>query len=100
MAELNNKTMKLQDEGSWALMIEESNARAIQNYHGHMAGLDVDYYFSVGKKRWYKAYMEEDEILNNRKKMFAFLKNDDKYNKCIAEIYEIMDMMKTKTNRI
>lgn len=56
------KKMELQDEGSWALMIEESNVRAIQKYHGSMAGLEIEYYLSVGSNRWYKAYFDRETI--------------------------------------
>lgn len=47
----------------------------------------------MGEKRWYKAYLDEGEILNNRNKMLVFLKDDNRYNQCITEIYEIIAKM-------
>ena len=88
------KKMELQDEGSWALMIEESNVRAIQKYHGSMAGLEIEYYLSVGSNRWYKAYFDRETICSNRAKMSAFLLDDKKYNQCISEIYTVLEKMK------
>lgn len=45
--------LELLDEGSWALMIEESNVRTLQRYHGSMAQLEIDYYLSIGTNRYY-----------------------------------------------
>lgn len=87
------RQMELQDEGSWALMIEESNDRAIQKYHGSMANLEIDYYLSIGSNRWYKAYFDKESIYSNRIKMHDFLLDDRKYNQCILEIYSIIHKM-------
>lgn len=88
------RDLELQDEGSWALMIEEYNAKAIKNYHGKMAELDIEYYLSIGANRWYKAYFCEKDIVDNRKKMIKFLLDDNKYHKCVDEIYNLLEIMK------
>lgn len=87
------KELELLDEGSWALMIEESNIKALQKYHGSMAKLNICYYLSVGTNRYYKSYFQKENILDNRKRIEDFLLDEKKYNSCIFEIHNILDKM-------
>ena len=86
--------MVLQDEGSWALMVEECNALAIRNYHGKMAGLSIEYYLSLGNSRYYKDYLRLDNIYENQNRMIEFLADDDKYTVCIDEIMNILNQLR------
>lgn len=88
------KNLKLQDEGSWALMIEECNVKALQQYHGNMAGLNIDYYLSIGKERYYKDYLSEETIEKSQVQMINFLLNDDQYSACLQKINSILERMK------
>ena len=88
------KELELQDEGSWALMIEESNIRALQKYHGSMAKLDINYYLSIGSDRYYKSYFEKENIRYNRKCIVDFLLDESKYNCCVLEIHNVLNKMK------
>ncbi len=90
---MNKKVLELQDEGSWALMIEESNVKALLKYHGAMAGLNIDYYLSMGNERWYKAYFDKDNILFNRKKIASFLLDDNMFDECISNIHVVLKKM-------
>lgn len=95
---MNMRILELQDEGSWALMIEESNARALLKYRGAMAGLDINYYLSTGKERWYKAYFDSNNILENRKRIMDFLLNEKLFNECITQIHGILKKMEGISN--
>jgi phosphohistidine swiveling domain-containing protein len=86
--------LELLDEGSWALMIEESNVRALQRYHGSMAGLDIDYYLSVGVNRYYKGYFSEEELGRVRRGIVRFLLDDVTYRRCVTEIRTVMDRLR------
>lgn len=88
------KELELLDEGSWALMIEESNVKALEKYHGTMAKLDINYYLSIGSDRYYKSYFEKENIYYNRKCIKDFLLDEKKYNDCVLEIYNILNKMK------
>lgn len=88
------KELELQDEGSWALMIEESNVKALQKYHGSMAMLDINYYLSISSNRYYKSYFEKSNISFNRKRIVDFLLNEVKYNQCLFEIDNVLLKMK------
>ena len=87
------RILELQDEGSWALMIEECNAKAIQKYHGNMAGLQINYYLSKGSDRYYRDYLDTQEICVVQNRMIEFLMDDDKYSACIKEIKAILNEM-------
>ena len=84
------KKLDLLDEGSWALMIEENNVRALQKYHGSMAQLDIDYYLSIGTNRYYKSYFEKEELTHVREGIVRFLLDETKYNQCVSEIQAIL----------
>ncbi|GIN74795.1 hypothetical protein J14TS2_52700 [Bacillus sp. J14TS2] len=88
------RELELQDEGSWALMIEESNIKALQKYRGSMANLDINYYLSIGHNRYYKAHLDKENIRYNRKCIEEFLLDDNKYNYCVLEIHNILKKMK------
>lgn len=85
--------LELQDEGSWALMIEECNALAIKKYHGKMADLTINYYLSIGKERYYKDYLDVSDIAINKENMISFLLDDYKYSVCIQNINNILQQM-------
>jgi phosphohistidine swiveling domain-containing protein len=87
---MSQKKLELLDEGSWALMIEESNVRALHRYHGSMAGLDIDYYVSIGTERYYKGYFDRDGLSRVRTGIVAFLQDDDTYQTCVASIHDVM----------
>lgn len=93
MIENSNRVLELQDEGSWALMIEESNAKAIQKYHGNMADLQIKYYLSKGNNRYYKDYLDVQEVSAIQDRMIKFLLNDEKYSECIKEIKAVLNEM-------
>lgn len=84
------KMLNLLDEGSWALMIEESNINALQKYHGSMAQLNIDYYLSIGTNRYYKSYFETEELTQVREDIVTFLLDEPKYNQCVSEIHNIL----------
>jgi phosphohistidine swiveling domain-containing protein len=88
------KNLNLLDEGSWALMIEESNVRALQRYHGSMARLDIDYYLSIGANRYYKAYFEEAGLTRVREGIVRFLLDGDTYDRCVSEIHDVLERMR------
>jgi phosphohistidine swiveling domain-containing protein len=88
------KELELLDEGSWALMIEESNVKALKKYHGSMAKLNINYYLSIGSERYYKSYFEKENIYYNRKCIKDFLLDEKKYNECILNIHKILNDMK------
>lgn len=87
------RVLELQDEGSWALMIEESNAKAIQKYHGNMANLQINYYLSKGSNRYYRDYLDTQEIAAIQDRMIEFLLDDEKYSVCMKEIKAILSEM-------
>jgi phosphohistidine swiveling domain-containing protein len=86
--------LELLDEGSWALMIEESNVRALQRYHGSMAHLDIDYYLSIGTNRYYKGYFDEAELIRVREGIVRFLLNDASYDRCVSEIHNVLRQLR------
>ncbi|WP_169797016.1 PEP/pyruvate-binding domain-containing protein [Streptacidiphilus griseoplanus] len=88
------KKLNLLDEGSWALMIEESNVRALHKYHGSMARLDIDYYLSIGTNRYYKAYFEAAGLARVREGIVRFLLDEDTYKRCISGIYDVLERMR------
>ncbi len=88
------KKLNLLDEGSWALMIEESNVRALQKYHGSMARLDIDYYVSIGTNRYYKGYFEEAGLTRVREGIVRFLLDDATYTRCVAQIHEVLKRLR------
>ncbi|MBV1849988.1 PEP/pyruvate-binding domain-containing protein [Catellatospora tritici] len=88
------KKLNLLDEGSWALMIEESNVRALQKYHGSMARLDIDYYLSIGTSRYYKGYFEEAELVHVREGIVRFLADEAQYDRCVAEIHKVLAQLR------
>lgn len=98
MESMLEKKLVLQDEGSWAMMIEECNVQAIQKYHGAMAGLHIDYYLSLGKERYYMDYLDRDSISENQVRMIDFLQDDEKYSSCINEIQNILSQMSNAGN--
>ncbi len=91
---MSMKTLNLLDEGSWALMIEESNVRALQKYHGSMAQLDIGYYLSIGTGRYYKSYFEKAELTRVREGIVNFLLNDVQYSQCVSEIHKILEQLR------
>jgi len=88
------KNLELLDEGSWALMIEECNVKALQRYHGSMAGLDIDYYLSIGTNRYYKGYFEESELTRVREGIVRFLSDDVIYHRCVSKIHDVMGQLR------
>ena len=90
---MSTKRLHLLDEGSWALMIEESNVRALQKYHGSMAQLDIDYYLSIGMDRYYKSYFEEAELARVREGIVRFLLDEAKYSQCVSEIHRVLEQL-------
>lgn len=90
---MSTRNLRLLDEGSWALMIEESNVRALQRYHGSMAKLDIDYYLSVGTDRYYKGYFDEDGLTRVREGIIKFLLDDATYERCVADIRTILQRL-------
>ncbi len=88
------KKLNLLDEGSWALMIEESNVRALQKYHGSMAKLDIDYYLSIGTNRYYKSYFPNAELTHVREAILRFLLDASRYNQCVSDIHSILDQLR------
>ncbi|MEV2264973.1 PEP/pyruvate-binding domain-containing protein [Nonomuraea africana] len=91
---MSARKVSLLDEGSWALMIEESNVRAFQRYHGSMARLDIDYYLSVGASRYYKGYFEDAELTRVRDGIVKFLLDEDTYHRCVSEIHDVLRRMR------
>lgn len=87
------KKLHLLDEGSWALMIEESNVAALQKYHGSMARLDIGYYLSIGIDRYYKGYFDEEELMRVRNRIVRFLLDDATYGRCVSEIHGVLRRM-------
>lgn len=87
--------LELLDEGSWALMIEESNVRALQRYHGSMARLDIDYYLSIGTNRYYKGYFNEAELTRVREGIVRFLLDDATYYRCVSEIHHVLGQLRS-----
>lgn len=87
------KKLSLLDEGSWALMIEESNVRALHRYHGSMAGLDIDYYLSIGSDRYFKGHLSEAGLERVRAGIVSFLLDDALYTACIARIRGVLATM-------
>ena len=87
------KKLNLLDEGSWALMIEESNVRALQKYHGSMVQLDIDYYLSIGINRYYKSYFEKAELTHVRDGIVRFLLDEAQYNRCVSEIHKVLEQL-------
>ena len=87
------RKLNLLDEGSWALMIEESNVRALHRYHGSMAGLDIDYYLSIGTSRYYKGYFEDTGLTRVREGIVKFLLDDGTYDRCVSNIHEVLQRM-------
>jgi phosphohistidine swiveling domain-containing protein len=75
-------------------MIEESNVRALQRYHGSMAQLDIDYYLSIGTKRYYKEYFGEAELTRVREGIVRFLLNDATYHHCVSEIHNVLAQLR------
>lgn len=90
---MSTKNLILLDEGSWALMIEESNVRALQKYHGSMAQLDIDYYLSIGTNRYYKGYFDQEELTRVRAGIVRFLLDEVTYNRCVSDIHKIMERL-------
>ena len=86
--------LELLDEGSWALMIEESNVRALHLHRGSMAGLDIDYYLSVGTNRYYKGYFDRDGLARVRQGIVRFLTDDATYHACVAGIRDVMEQLR------
>lgn len=91
---MSHTLLELLDEGSWALMIEESNVRALQRYHGSMAGLDIDYYLSVGTDRYYKGYFDRAGLARVREGIVRFLLDDATYHSCVAGIHDVMHRLR------
>lgn len=87
------KKLNLLEEGSWALMIEESNVRALQKYHGSMAQLDIDYYLSIGTNRYYKSYFEKAELTRVREGIVRFLLDEANYKRCVSEIHKVLEQL-------
>lgn len=85
-----HRKLELLDEGSWALMIEESNVAALQRYHGSMARLDIDYYLSVGANRYYKGYFDQAGLARVRQGIVRFLTDDATYHACVSAIHDVM----------
>lgn len=81
------------DEGSWALMIEESNARALADYQGSMANLGIDYYLSIGQERYYKGYFRSHDLNRIREGIVRFLADDNTYSQCVTDIHRVMRQM-------
>lgn len=90
---MSTKHLHLLDEGSWALMIEESNVRALQKYHGSMAQLDIDYYLSIGANRYYKGYFDKGELVRVREGIVRFLLDEDTYSQCVSEIHKVLEQL-------
>ncbi|MGY4644295.1 PEP-utilizing enzyme [Cellulomonas sp. URHB0016] len=87
---MTGAALEILDEGSWALMIEESNVRALQKYRGSMADLDIDYYLSVGTGRYYKGYFSRDGLDRVRDGVVRFLLDDAVYHPCVSQIHDIL----------
>ncbi|MFI0938567.1 PEP/pyruvate-binding domain-containing protein [Streptomyces sp. NPDC021020] len=59
-----------------------------------MAGLDIDYYLSVGSRRYYKGYFEQEELSRVRRGIVRFLGDDAAFDRCVAEIGAVMHRMR------
>jgi phosphohistidine swiveling domain-containing protein len=76
-------------------MIEESNVRALQRYHGSMAQLDIGYYLSIGTNRYYKGYFDEAELSRVREGIVRFLLDDATYYRCVSEIHNVLGQLRS-----
>lgn len=90
---MHDTTYEILDEGSWALMIEESNARALADYQGSMANLGIDRYLSIGEERYYKGYFRSQDLQRIREGIVSFLADDRTYSQCVADIHRVMRQM-------
>jgi len=79
-------------EGSWALMLDELAIMAHKTY-GSTAGLDINYYLSIGSGRYYKAYLDNANVAKNRDKLTNFLYDEAAVNDCISKIYKILEVL-------
>lgn len=85
-----SKELLLDYEGSWALMLEELTHIAHQKYQWKMLGLDIGKCTSIGHNRYYKVFMEKEDILRNQDKMLDFLSDTSMVEKCIEKMNEII----------
>lgn len=89
------RKLLLEYEGSWAFMLEEITVKALKKYHGRMAKLNTTYYLSIQNNRYYKVYLDQKDVDNNRRRMLDFLSDDSLVINCLEEIDTILDNMRS-----